>query len=516
MKTLRLAAIDIGTNSIRCIVVEGDERGEYRVLDDEKATVRLGEGLSSSGRISPAAWERAREGLLRMKKIADGLEVTAVEAVATSAVRRASNGREFLEAMRRETGGEISLISGEEEAELAVLSAQHHFDLEHARHALIDIGGGSLEVVTTVGRHVEEIFSLELGAVVLTERFVRSDPVSDSDFNRLRRNIRSGLRKAMEDPEPVAGLIGSGGTLTSLAAMVMAMRGERYDSVHGYEVLRSEVVHLLAMLQRKDLKARREIPGLNPDRADIILAGVTAVNELMRHLGANVLRVNERGIREGLILRGLQKHGLIPESRPARDWRSAVLDFARSCQVDEGHTRQVASLALQIFDALAPSFNLDERSRRLLEAAALLHDVGYFIGYSGHHKHSYHLIRHARLFGFTPREQEIVANVARYHRKALPKKKHEHFVRLAPEDQELVRRLGGIVRLADGLDRRRAALVQEVRCRLSAKEVGMTLRGKEDLSVELYGGRTKGDLLESAFGRRLALEAEQSEIPSPA
>ena len=177
MKTLRLAAIDIGTNSIRCIVVEGDERGEYRVLDDEKATVRLGEGLAASGRIAPAAWERAREALLRMKKIADGLEVAAIEAVATSAVRRAANGREFLAAMRRETGVEIALISGEEEAELAVLSAcQRHFDLDHARHALIDIGGGSLEVVTTVGEHVEEIFSLELGAVVLTERFVRERP----------------------------------------------------------------------------------------------------------------------------------------------------------------------------------------------------------------------------------------------------------------------------------------------------------------------------------------------------
>ncbi len=516
MKTLRLAAIDIGTNSIRCIVVEGDERGKYRVLDDEKATVRLGEGLSSSGRISAAAWERAREGLLRMKKIADGLEVTAVEAVATSAVRRATNGREFLEAMRRETGVEISLISGEEEAELVVLSTRHHFDLEHARHALIDIGGGSLEVVTTVGPHVEEISSLELGAVVLTERFVRSDPASDSDFNQLRRHIRAGLRKAMADPEPVAGLIGSGGTLTSLAPMVMAMRGERYDSVHGYEVLRSEVVHLLAMLRRKDLKARREIPGLNPDRADIILAGVTVVNELMRHLGANVLRVNEKGIREGLILRGLQRHGMMPQEQPTRHWRSAAREFARSCQVDEGHTRQVAALSLQLFDALAPTFGLDERARRLLEAGALLHDVGYFIGYAGHHKHSYHLIRHARLFGFTPREQEIVANIARYHRKALPKKKHEPFVRLCPEDQEMVRRLGGILRLADGLDRRRGALVQQVRCRLSPKEIGLTLLGSEDLSVELYGGRTKGDLLESAFGRRVSLTSQKSgPVPPP-
>ena len=281
--------------------------------------------------------------------------------------------------------------------------------------------------------------------------------------------------------------------------MVMAMRGERYDSVHGYEVLRSEVVHLLAMLRRKDLKGRREIAGLNPERADIILAGVTVVDELMRFLDTNVLRVNERGIREGLILRGLQRHGLVPQDGRPRDWRSAVLDFARSCQVDEAHTRQVAALALQVFDALAAPFGLDERARRLLEAAALLHDVGYFIGYSGHHKHSYHLIRHARLFGFTPREQEIVANIARYHRKALPKKKHENFVHLAAEDQELVRRLGGILRLADGLDRRRAGLVREVRCRLGQGEIGLTLQRQR----RLVGGAVRRADQGGSAGERL-------------
>lgn len=506
MKPRRLAAIDIGTNSIRCIVAETAADGEFRILDDEKATVRLGEGMAVTGEISPAAWERARDGLLRMKKIVDGLGVSAVEAVATSAVRKAANGEEFTRAMARETGIEIRVISGEQEAELAALSAWRHFDMDHARYVLVDIGGGSVEVVTAAGRHIEEIFSLELGAVLMTEQFLRRDPLPDKDLNRLRRHVRTSLEETLgDDDRGAAFVIGSGGTMSNLGGMAMAMRREKYDSVHGYEVLRSEVVHLLAMLQRRSVKERRTVPGLQPDRADIIVAGVTVADELMRFFDANLLRINERGIREGLIVQSLQKHGFLPVTKEARDWRSAVTAFARSCHSDEEHAHNVATLSLKIFDALAAPFRLSDADRRLLEAAALLHDVGYFISYSQHHKHSYHLIRHASLFGFTPRELEIMANIARYHRKAPPKKKHENFVRLSAEDRERVKKLGGILRLADGLDRRRAGAVKEVACTLTGTTCTLGLEGGEDLSVELYGGMAKADLFEEAFRRKLVL-----------
>ena len=214
-----------------------------------------------------------------------------------------------------------------------------------------------------------------------------------------------------------------------------------------------EVVHLLAMLLRKDIKERKSIPGLAPDRADIIT--VTVVDELMGLFKANLLKINERGIREGLILKGLKKHNLLLAESQPRNWRDSVLEFARSCHNDEEHTAQVAKLALEILNAVASSFGPQGEGRQMLEAAALVHDVGYFISYSAHHKHTYHLVRHADLFGFTPREREIIAQVARYHRKALPKKKHESFARLVTQDRLLVKRLGGILRLSDGLDRRR-------------------------------------------------------------
>ena len=507
MKLTRLAAIDIGTNSIRSIVIETSGNGKYRILDDEKVLVRLGEGLHQTGVISPAAWERALEALSRQKKIIDGYKVRSIEAVATSALRKAANGAALVLEIKNKIGLDVEVISGEEEAELAALSAFHNFDLEGVRHLIFDIGGGSLELITALGAHIEEMLSLELGAVFLTESFLRSDPVQASEHQKLRKYIRKSLKAGYTgDRAGMQCLVGSGGTITSIAAMVAATRREKFDSIHGYELLRSEVVHLLAMLLRKSDKERRSLPGLNPDRSDIIIAGVTVVDELMDFFQVNVLRVNERGIREGLILRGLRKQSLLPEVKQQRSWRDSTLEFAHSCHFDEGHSQHVAKLTLEIFKALAARFGLADKDLRLLEAAALLHDVGYFINYSSHHKHSYHLIRHADLFGFTPRERELIANIARYHRKSMPKKKHEQFTRLSASDQFLVSRLGGILRLCDGLDRRRNSVVEQLQCELSQNTLRVTMIGREDMSVELYGAKAKGDLLQDAFNLKLLLE----------
>lgn len=502
----RLAAIDIGTNSIRCIVVEVDPQEGFRVLDDEKATVRLGEGLNSSGIITPAAQERAIEALQRMRKIIDGLGADMVEVVATSAVRKAVNQSQFLDAVRNKTGLEIQVIGGEIEAELATLSVHHNFAMHRQRFAMADIGGGSVEIVIASGRHTETVTSLELGAVFLSETFLQNDPPTEKELKRLRKHIRKSLKETgIGDGLPVSCLIGSGGTMTNIGSMIMALRGEQYQSVHRFEVLHSEVVHLLAMLSRKNQKERIATPGLNPERADIILAGMILTDELLRRNHTNLLKINAQGIREGLILQSLQKRGLLEVNADARDWRDAVLEFARSCKVDEQHSRQVSSLARQIFNQVAEANSLDQRYGDLLEAAALLHDIGYFISYHQHHKHSYHLIRHANLFGFTPRERELIANLARYHRRSLPKKKHDGFAQLSSDDQELVRKLAGILRLADGLDRRRNQLVKMIDCQMDRDRLLLTLYSTDDLQVEIYGAQTKGDLFCDAFGYQLEL-----------
>jgi exopolyphosphatase/guanosine-5'-triphosphate,3'-diphosphate pyrophosphatase len=254
------------------------------------------------------------------------------------------------------------------------------------------------------------------------------------------------------------------------------------------------------MLQRRDFKGRCDVPGLSPDRADIIVAGVGVVDTLMELFSANTLLVNTHGIREGIILEAIKRRGLAPESPAPRSWRESVISFGQSCQMDDVHSGQVATLSLTLFDQLSESFDLKKRERVILETAALLHDIGYYISYHSHHKHSCHLIRHADLFGITPREREMAAVIARYHRKSLPKRKHDEFQRLTVKEQQTVSRLAGILRLADGLDRRRCSAVTGLQSTREGNLVHLALSGSEDLAVELFGGSAKKDLFEKAFG----------------
>jgi exopolyphosphatase/guanosine-5'-triphosphate,3'-diphosphate pyrophosphatase len=501
MKKPRIAAIDIGTNSIRCIIAEASPDGKFKILDDEKATVRLGEKLAMTGVISDEASERAIEAIRRFQKLVVGLNVEAVEAVATSAVRTATNGKKLIATLSSELGHDITIISGDEEAELTAASALANFDMYGKRYAMVDIGGGSVEIVTAYGNHVEEYYSIDLGAVVMTDTFLKSDPITEKELKKLRNHIHGILKRTFNEKNiSVDSLIGSGGTLTALGCMAMQMRKDNYVSSHGSEVLHAEVVHLLAMLIHRDLKERRTIPGLNQDRADIIVAGIVVIDELMRFFAANRVLINERGIREGLLIRAMKRLGLTTGKSVAPSWKDSIMEFAVSCHVDEQHATHVAGISLSIYDALALPFGLSKPERKLLEAAAILHDCGYFISYGSHHKHSYHLIRHSELFGFTPRERELIAQIARYHRKSLPKRKHDSFQGLKEKDQVIVARLGGILRLADGLDRRRNGLIKKVSCLFGGTNITINLTATEDVSVEIFGANAKKDLFEKAFG----------------
>lgn len=509
MKQERLAAIDIGTNSIRCIVVECSKDGSFRIIDDEKDTARLGEGIAETGEISDAAVARAEAALTRMRKLVTGLKVTAIDAVATSAMRKAKNGPRLVKRLSEILEAPIRVISGDEEAALAAQSALRNFDTNGKRFGVIDVGGGSVELITAQGTHVEEFYSFELGAVVMTEKFFTTDPVRETDLRKFQKHVQNSVKRQLDGETLILPtLIGSGGTINAIAQMALQLRRNPVESVHGLEVLRSEVVHLLAMLQRRDLKGRRAVPGLSPDRADIIVAGVGLVDTLMDLFAANTLLINSHGIREGMILEAIKRRGIAPESPAPRSWRESVISFGQSCQMDDVHSIQVATLSLALFDQLATHFGLKKRERVLLEAAALLHDIGYYISYHSHHKHSCHLIRHAELFGITPREREMVAIIARYHRKSLPKKKHDEFQRLTVKEQLIVSRLAGILRLADGLDRRRCSTVSSLQCSVEGNLIHLALAGTEDLAVELFGGSAKKDLFEKAFNSQVVFSTQ--------
>src|SRR2546426_1143984 len=498
----RLGAIDIATNPFRLVVAGVDPAGGYRVLDEEREMPRRGHGLFARGRLLNEPMERSLAALAKMHTIAQGFEVAELRVVATSAVREAANGRAFCQEVRRRCGLRVDVISAEEEAQLALRSALHHFDLAGRSVAVVDIGGGSVEVTLTAGSVVDEVLTLPLGAVRLTERYGTDGTLSPKRWRKLRRAIDRALDEKLRKPpfHPEI-MIGSGGTFTNLAAMAQFDREGSARSVQGYPISRAEVVHLLHRLRATPLAERRETPGLNPRRADIIVAGAAAVSRLAKRLGTQQILVNSGGLRDGLLL------AMIEERFPSEARKSAgpisrlesARAFARQCRASERHCEDVRQLATQLFYGLAERFGVPADARELLEAAALLHDIGYVINHAKHHKHAYHLILNGDLQGFTQRELEIVACVARYHRKAFPKKRHTAFARLERVDRRLVRALAGMLRVADGLDRTHTQRITAVTCGTHRGFVELTLQARTDPRVEIWDAERKSGLFQRAF-----------------
>jgi exopolyphosphatase / guanosine-5'-triphosphate,3'-diphosphate pyrophosphatase len=493
----RIQAIDIGTNSVRSIIVDVDDAGGYQLVDDEKEYTRLGRGLGEDGVLSDDAMARTTETLRRMLSIAQHFGVDETHAIATAAVRRAANGAEYVKRVKDELGLPIEIISEEEEGRLAFVSASRNFDLT-GRNAIIDIGGGSVEVVRSASRQIEFIRSLPIGAVTLAERFRDRDPMPRETFEEMKRFVRASLEEGLaEDGGPVVRLVGTGGSVNSLSAMVAAAQGHPSEPLQGFELTLPDAVHMLAKLKRSSAQERLEIPGLPPSRVDIIIPGTLLVTELMRHFQVNVLSLNTKGIREGLILDLIARgHG-----EQVLDRMQAVYAFAERCRFERPHSLHVRDLALSLFDQLAEPLELDAASRPLLETAAILHDVGYLIGYEQHPKHSYHLITYSDLPGFSARELHMIAAVASYHSGPKPKPGHESLQGLSKPDRREVKRLAGILKLADGFDRTRDQQVEAVTAEVSGDVFRFTARGGGDLGVNIHRAIEKADLLAQVFER---------------
>jgi exopolyphosphatase/guanosine-5'-triphosphate,3'-diphosphate pyrophosphatase len=434
----RLAGIDIGSNSIRLIVAEVNPEGtDYRVLDDHKETTRLAHGLTETGRLTAEAMALSLDALRRMKALVDGHQVHRLEAIATSAVREASNGQEFVQLAQAQLGLAIEIISPEEEGRLSFQSVQRRFDLHDQQVLLLDLGGGSGELIFAAHGTVEAIYSLPIGSVRMTEACIRHDPPRESDFKAVRKRLSKLLTEAIPaDAFRPHFMIGAGGTFTALANISLRMRDQERRGVGGYEMTRSDVRHVLARLAFLPLAGRRAVTGLHADRADIIVAGLVVIERLMKWMQVNRLVVHDQGVRDGLLLRMIDRHlgpakaDAAPKAEDPETLRQAARQFGASCGLDEAHAMQVAGLSAILFDQLQEPLKLPAEERILLELAAWLHEVGTLINYQKHHRHSYHLIVHGNFRGLTPRQREIVAQVARYHRKAEPKEKHKAFANL--------------------------------------------------------------------------------------
>jgi exopolyphosphatase/guanosine-5'-triphosphate,3'-diphosphate pyrophosphatase len=504
----RLAAIDVGTNSIRLVVAEIQSDHTYRVLDEEREMTRLGRGLDLHGRLADETMEKSLEAIGKMKAIADGFQVCELRAIATSAVREASNGRSFCREAERRHGVHIDVISPAVEAQLAFRSVLTNFNLEGRSLAVVDLGGGSTEVILSAGTVIDQVHSLPLGAVRLTERNCASDPLRQKHWKQLRNEIDRTIRRAIGKPPFVAeAMIGSGGTFSTLAEIIQCQRLGQAGSVQGYQMARAEIEHLLNRLRETPLDARRQIPGMNPTRADIVIAGVAVIVRLADYLGCKQVIVNDRGIRDGLLVSMIEDRfgAFRVDGAPPKSRLDAVRVFATKCRSNERHCEHVGRLAGMLFDALREQFALAAAGRDIMVAAALLHEIGYLINHSKHHKHAYHLIMHGEFPGFSAREVELIANVARYHRRALPKESHDNFRRLDKTERRLVRCLSGILRVADGLDRTHGQCVTGLRCDVSDGTIRVIIDSPSDPEVEIWDAERKAELFEDAFDERLEL-----------
>lgn len=510
----RLAAIDVGTNSIHMIVVESDGAGGYSVLAREREMVRLGESALGDGALSPAAMRRGLETLLKMTTLARLKGADKLVAVATSAVREASNGDEFLHQVRALTGLAVRKLSGREEGALIFRAVRHAVDLGKGWSILADVGGGSTEWCVARAGRLRSVRSLLLGSLRCARR-LEGNPPRAASLERLRRELRAALQP-LRVPPAVDMLVATSGTAICCADLADFFAGrEGRGAGGGLRELRlrelSELVPRLATMRRREIAA---LPPVGAPRAGSILAGALLLEELARRAGVDRLQICDRALREGVVLEALGHPD--PAGEPPGDVRGRQVEaLARRAPALVDHSRQVARLSGRLFDLTAPVHNLGEREREWLEHAALLHDVGYSIHFRRHHKHSQYLISTSTLDGFDPREIEVIAHVARYHRGARPKVRHESFAALERWQQRTIERLAALLRVANALDRTHAARVVEIYASLvRRRKVVVEVLSPFDVSLELAAARHRADLFERTFGRRLVFRQGLETAPA--
>ncbi len=502
------AVIDIGSNAIRLQVARIDKPGSYEVLCEERKPVRLGEGVFVTGELADSAILRAIEALKYFREIATVYRVELVRAVATSAAREASNAGEFVRQVEESTGLTVEVISGQEEARLIHLGLRDSLLLEPDRqYLLIDIGGGSTEISVATKSRVLISESLKLGTVRLTELFVKSDPIRERDFDRMYKYIRDTVTR-YQKVTGVAGhdaAIGTAGAMSALAALSQKFRD---TNVRLASLGRKELELILNRLKAATLAERRAWLGAETDRAEVIVAGSVVLLGLMEVLGFSDILISPKGLRDGVMLELAEKlTGPVPAQRQRDEVIvESVHAIGTRYQYDPQHAKQVGRLALQLFKDLERIHGLKPEHRDLLLAASLLHDIGQFINYSKHHKHSYYLIKYSGVAGFNETEVELIANIARYHRRAHPSKKHPEYASLPSGEQQVVAKLSALLRIADAFDRSHQRLVSRLECHLEGPQVRIDLHVHEPLSLELWAFEQKSQLFSDVFELPIVLQ----------
>jgi exopolyphosphatase/guanosine-5'-triphosphate,3'-diphosphate pyrophosphatase len=506
-----MAAIDIGTNSVHMIVVQVRPDLSFEVIDREKVMVRLGSGGLDGRLLTADAVKAALQALTKFRRLAESHQVDQIRAVATSATRESRNGGEFLALVERETGIRPRVIAGSQEARLIHQAAVYGVDVGNARAVVIDIGGGSAEITLGTAASIQLARSFKIGVIRLTERFVRSDPPSPRDVRKLSKYVLGEIDHHCEQIV-TAGferVIGTSGTILSLGALAATSgRGTPPAELRNLRVTAKQIRRVRKTVSALDLEGRLELPGLDPRRADLVVAGAVLLDTILQRLGAADLTLCDLALREGIVLDYIRRHRreIAQVERFPDVRRRSTMELAERCQYHPEHAQHVARLALSLFDQTRDAHGLTDRERELLEYAALMHDIGGLISFARHHRHSYYLIKNGDLRGFHPDEIEVMALVARYHRRGTPRRSHAEYADLRAEHRRAVRALASILRVAESLDRSHAQVVSGLALQNRGDDWLLQISAHADAELEIWATNRHVKPLEELIGKPVRIE----------
>ena len=504
---MRIAAIDIGTNSIHMVIADAVGVGAFEVVDRERDVVQIGRGSFAAGRLRRAAIERSVDALTRFAQLARRQQCDRILCTATAAVREAQNGGEFLQLARTLAGVTPRVIPAEEEGRLIYLAIKGALQIGPKASLIVDIGGGSLQLVVGDEERLRLATSAPVGALRLTELFLESDPPSRGQVQKLRREIRRQTRGVLERVAEFGPRVayGSSGSIHALAQLAHQLEhGEAIAQINGHFLKTEAVGGIVRRLSRMTIAQREKLPGIDARRAEIILPGAMVLEHVLSEAGLDGITISDFGVREGLVTDYIANHAAeVKELGPIEDLRlRSVVQLLRKFGPSGPHPEHVAKLALALYDGLAEAHRLPPAMRELLHYAALLHDVGSVIGYDLHAEHAGYIIRHGHLRGFTAEEVAIVAVVARYHGKGRPRKRDAAIAAMAKPTRRAVRWLAAILRIAEGLDRSHYQLIRQMRIARRGERWAILLTARRDAKLELWAARRRLDLLAELLGSR--------------
>ena len=518
---MRIAAIDIGTNSVHMIVVRVRPDLSFEVIDREKVMVRLGAGGLDGKALTTDAMTAALQALSKFRRLAESHSVDTILAAATSATREARNGGEFLSRIERDTGIRARVIPGAAEAKLIHQAAVYGVDVGTGRAVVIDVGGGSVEITLGTAANIQLARSFKIGVIRLTERFVDSDPLSERDSRKVTKYVLGQIDRYCDQITAIGfdQVIGTSGTILSLGGLATtSARGTGPSDLRNLHVSAKEIRQLRKTVTSLDLEQRLAIPGLDPRRADLVPVGAVLLDTVIRRLGASELTLCDLALREGLVLdyirrnkRRIAQVDRIPDVR-----RRSVLELAERCNYYVDHAEHVVRLALALFDQTRTVHGLTDREREWLEYAALMHDIGALISFTKHHRHSYYLIKNGDLRGFHPDEIETIALVARYHRRGTPRQSHDEYANLPGNLQRTVRALSSILRVAESLDRSHSQVISGLELQDRGKDVLIRLHTQADAELELWASDRHLKPFQKLVGKNVHLELAASAPTSAA